>query len=204
MEIKCPLAMLLLLCLGTAAPAVACSYLGHEPHEIDPAEQGVDTEPPGQAEVLELFVEREEKSLCPGFIYLLMTPAEDDRTNPESIGYFLAVVDGNRPGNLTFAGHSSINEPVLIIPDQDPPGQAGLLMTLENDDVRSPVDFTVTVTAVDLAGNRGPASEPFRIFDRVDTGGGCGCDAAARDGDANYLFSMLLALAVVAFRVRRR
>jgi len=36
--------------------------------------------------------------MCPGFFSLSVTLAVDDRTDPESIGYFLAVVDGQGGG----------------------------------------------------------------------------------------------------------
>jgi MYXO-CTERM domain-containing protein len=104
----------------------------------------------------------------------------DDRTPKDQMGYELELVDGSPPAGLV------IPEGVSLV------GLRRLDWGDGASDHQDEFSFRLRVRAVDLAGNRGPWSEPATIEDP----GSGGCSAGA--GPAS-----LAALAVLAVRRRR-
>jgi len=155
------------------APAVAfaCSYPGNSPYQLDPDEIGLDQEPPSKVSVLDVYLGRPDDSddNCWGHsvVYLIIKPATDDRTDAEHMGYVVSKVSGSCPSGFGFNGYIEDLGPVLGYQNEE----LFLHWNDINDDGSRPLDFTLAVSAVDLAGNQGPPSDPIHIFDPGSPGG---------------------------------
>ena len=96
-----------------------------------------------------------EGGWCRGDAYATIRIVEvrDDRTRTVDLGFTVTIVDGDPPPDLYVAQY-----PIL---SRD--GGLPLFWLVRRSQRIPPVDFTVVITAIDLAGNEGPASEPIRI-----------------------------------------
>ncbi|MBM4362611.1 MAG: hypothetical protein FJ104_08010 [Deltaproteobacteria bacterium] len=148
-----------------AASALACSF---SPPEARTADATVDdgTLAPARPVVTGVTLLRGYGSECVdrggftcsdiGVVHLELAPAADDRTPPGGIGYRLVVVGGSLPEG--FFGFP--NEPFLASAE----GLWGFWVDGAND-AQEPVDFTLTLAAVDAAGNESVPSAPLRVHD---------------------------------------
>jgi len=161
----------LAICLAFA-PVVswACSYQGNSTHQLDPNEIGLDQEPPSKVSVLNVYLERPDNvdGYCWGLgaVSLIITPATDGRTDAEHMGYMVSKVSDSWPVGFGFTDNGDLG-PVRAF-DGD---ELFLYWSDINDDGSRPIDFTLAISAVDLAGNQGPPSDPIYIFDPGSPGG---------------------------------
>jgi hypothetical protein len=143
-----------------ARPAEACSPPYNVPHELDAAEQAVDTSAPSAIGGLAVDVQRgagprsdgcfggsQMTTSCDdtGFVTLTFAPATDDRTPADRMGYEVLVTSGDAPFALEGAVRSD--------------GRIVFVWSDGATDDQEALDFTLAVTPIDLAGNRGPTSE---------------------------------------------
>jgi hypothetical protein len=179
------LAALALVLVGRHA--VACSLPGPEPFTIDPSL--IDTEVPEPVTDVSFSLRRgqapqsdgcsQSASSCDDLGILTLYVTGGDAAPAESSGYLIEVVDGEAPEGLIPA------EPVraadsIVLPWVD--------AATSDQEV---VAFSITVSAVDAAGNVSDPSEPIRIYD---SGGSEGC-TVARGFLASSWPSALVALA---------
>ena len=133
-------------------------------HELDPIEKQLDHVPPSPPQMSVFSIQRGRGpnsdgsgSSCDdiGVIVLkLDQPTQDDRTLPDKIGYLWQVSDGQPPAELVPP-----SRPVRLRDD----GLLSLVWVDGATDEQEPLDFSVTVTAFDLAGNESQPSEPIHI-----------------------------------------
>lgn len=155
-----PLTIAFALLLAPGA-ALACSQPANGTLELVPGLD--DTEPPSMPVLLDHTLERAEVGLdetaeCSDFAYLnLYLTALDDQTATEDLGYELDIVDGTVPDDLIV--------PLVPVTDPDGIGDALIQLIWHDADSRSePLDFTLAIASVDLAGNTSDAAE-VRIED---------------------------------------
>ncbi|HOX47395.1 MAG TPA: hypothetical protein PK668_27625 [Myxococcota bacterium] len=180
--------------LALGGPARA-AVMGPIPHELDPVEQQLDHTPPGPVQVLSVEVHRGEdpdQSGCGwdwtedaelGSVVLRIAPPEDDRTPPERMGYRIERVGGTVPAGL--------------LPDFDVRGLGDVIYLHWEDggtDEQEPLDFDLTIRAVDLGGNVGPSVGARNVTDPGT--GGCATTSPSLAG--------LLALLAGLLALRRR
>ena len=181
--------------MATATPSHACSFAPLTMHEIDPQEAMVDTTPPAAPELAEVvFVRRPATSggcgavsSCDGSgeVGVELLPTSDDRSPPDQIGYIIEFAGGTRPENLGLP-----LEPVR-------PDESGTIWLLFSDRDQT-LDFQLSVRAVDLAGNEGPALavDVTSVEDLT-------CSATAL-GSQQLTFVLLILAALATTRIRRR
>ena len=131
--------------------AIACSLPGNSQHELDPAEQGVDVTPPAPPVILDVEIYRRPPpdachsggSSCDGsgMIALRFAASADDRTPPAELG-------------VRLEGSDLFWQQGTMRPDAD--GTIHLVF----GDAGQPLEETVTLRTVDLAGNE---SEPITV-----------------------------------------
>lgn len=197
-------ALFLLAPIFVSRPAEACSFPGPVEHEIDPAEQAIDKEPPGRVETVGVSVTRgkgPEGSGCTrrgssscddiGWITLIPAPPSDNRTPKEELGYRLRFIGGRLPDGLRIPDDARRL-------DQGEPPSLGLRWIDGSTDDQEDFDFTVMLTAIDKAGNEGPESAPIRIHH----GGSSGC-RMARGGDLGS-FALVLGALIGLGRISMR
>ena len=207
-------AAVLLSCTGllTSGAAYACSFAAPEAHELDPAEVAIDTRspaPPTNLSVARVFRGHgpncDASGVCRGTscddigsISLTWTQGGDDRTPDDSLGVRIDVVEGDGPGGVGIHGES-------VRPQT--PGSFSLSWVDGASDDQEPLDFVVSITEIDLAGNE---SEPVMV--RVTDDGGS-ADGDTTDGGSAELpvgcatlplgsapFALLLALPLLGLR----
>jgi hypothetical protein len=157
-----------LACLASPSVAEACGGL-YRGHELDPAEQRIDRQPPAAAQVsanvvrvLRRGVISDSSCANIGLIQLAFTGAKDDRTPRARIGYRITHVAGTLPDTLSLPRYAEVASPET----GDASGEMFLFTLLWGDPAtgdQAPLDFTITLTAVDLAGNESAPSAPIRI-----------------------------------------
>jgi hypothetical protein len=160
--------------------AEACSGVV-EKHELDAAEQQIDRQPPAAAQVpadvvrvLRRGMRGDGDSSCGGIglIQIVFTGAKDDRTPRGRIGYLITHVAGTLPYGLSLPRDARLATPVAGDTLQGLPRDLSevFLLTLMWPDPatsdQAPLDFTIALTAVDLAGNESAPSSPIRIRHR--------------------------------------
>ncbi len=147
--------------LLVAPAAFACSIVGNESVTPDPAEVGVDIAAPAALGPVTVNLNRgtrPEADGCGGgaatscddiaILDISFDDAIDDRTPAERMGYVVRLVAGSLPTGITLS-----DEPVRL------PG-GGLVYSFgDNSEDQDDIDFTVSITPVDLAGNEGPGTE---------------------------------------------
>ena len=170
-----------------ASDSQACSFAPLPVHMLDQAEQGVDVEAPQAPQTIDYQMLRnpETDTGCGGTVNscdgssqigLSIAGASDDRTPAGEIGYVIDVVAGDG-ANLLNLG--PLDDPVR-------PDESGTIWLMFSDSGQD-VDITLSVRAMDLAGN---VSDPVAV-DVVDSSGGC------RSGGARVGAWAPLALVVV-------
>ena len=111
-----------------------------------------------------------------GFLEIRFTPPLDDNTPAESMGYRVTWKSGQLPNGMLAPPYSTV-----FAPD-------GLIRLYWDDgatDEQEPLDFTITLTAIDAAGNEGPPSKPLHIRDAGShPPSGCGISHATRSSFA--------------------
>lgn len=200
------LALFLVALVFLSRAADACSFPGPIEHEIDPAEQAIDKEPPARTETVGVSVRRgkgpegsgcggQGSSSCDdiGSIALIPTPPSDDRTPPNELGYRLRFVGGRLPDGLR------IPDDARRLSQGEPPALDLRWIDGATDD-QEPFDFTVTLTAIDKAGNEGPESAPIRIHH---SGSSSGC-RIARGTELGSFALVLFSLTWLGRFIRRR
>ena len=161
-----------LLCFAGPSVAEPCGVLVAK-HEPNPAERELDRQPPAPVTgnvalvVRGRRVDSAVRSSCEGMgsIAIDITGAKDDRTPPERIGYRITHVAGTLPDGL------SLPSDVRLLPARRPvAGDASrevfVLSLVWGDGAtndQEEIDFTLAVTAVDLAGNESAPSPPIRV-----------------------------------------
>ncbi len=196
--------ILIAAAITSAERASACSFAPIPIHEIDPALEGVDTEPPQGAIAAQVSVLRgsgpQTEAGCPpgqsltscddlGVVTLTIQGPEDDQSGPEEIGYVVELVEGAPPGGLALPA-----EPVRL--------EGGTITLPFSDgatDEQEPFSFVIRLTAMDRAGNLGETSAPIRVG-HAGAEGGC---ATVSGGSTGSLVTFLGLLALIAL-VRRR
>ncbi len=188
-----PLAIAAAAILG-ASDAAACSIAAPTELVIDAAEQAADHTAPGQPAAVTTSVQRgkaprssgcgeQMATSCDdlGFVTIVPTAPTDDRTASADLGYRVRLVAGALPADSTLW-------PKPIVAGFG----GGLTLTWVDgaDADQEALDFTVTLAAVDRAGNEGPPSAPVRVVD-AGTSGGC---RTSRSGDALSAAGLLAAL----------
>lgn len=153
---------------GVMRSAEPCSFIGPTEHVIDDEESQVDTTRPEVPGVQLTGITRgtgPERSGCGemassscddiGVLTLEIAAPDDDRTSPDSMGYFFEF-EGTLPDGFVPP------ETALRL------GPDGFVFTWIDGtrDNQEPIDMTITVSAVDLAGNMGEASEPLEVTSR--------------------------------------
>lgn len=196
-----PAALLCALALSSRR-SEACDYGALGTHTIDPAEQAVDATPPSAISSPSYTVRRghapesdgcrETWDSCAdiGSISVHFEPPTDDRTATEELGYRVEVTSGRAPSDPTWptAPVRASNGDTLFFHWADG----------ERDDQET-LDFTLTLRAVDRAGNEGPATEV-----RIRHGGSEeGCRVAGRGVDLSW-WLIVAALGCVGLRARAR
>jgi hypothetical protein len=197
------------LCLVVAASAAtfavdmaqACSPLGYPAHTVAPAMQGIDTQAPTLAPIPEPTLTRRltddggcgPASKCPdpGGYLMLSVHAADDMSEPAEIGYRLSITEGTPPAGfrLPVPNPIAVSQPNAIF-----------LRWFEGEELEA-FDFTLSVVAVDRAGNES-APQTVHIQDPGDAGG---CRIGARrHANVGTGLIALLALAFAAHRRRAR
>lgn len=188
------LAVALAISLASGGDAVAgCLGPDNPAHTLDSDEAGVDTTPPGpiaEAAVAELVYSRKPRpwrcggndDICcdVGRLAIKVDDAADDRTPSIMMGYLVELVSGEIPAAFP-------DTPVQLV-------DGLLLHEWEND--RDPLRATLSIRAVDLAGNVGPAT-----LLEIDEAGGVGCHIADLEGSVASF--MILGLGLCLARRRR-
>jgi MYXO-CTERM domain-containing protein len=192
-------ALLLILAAAVVSavpvPARACSIAGPEPLVLDPSLQATDRQPPALTAISLVSVKRgqgSEASGCGGRgsscddlgSLGITVSATDDATAPADLGYRMTVASGKLPAGLSI--------PDFAMKAVGGPGELYLFWTDGATDDQESFDFTLTVVAVDRAGN---ASAPATLH-IVDGDSGCNVAAAARRSGASALVAALMLLAV--------
>lgn len=177
-----------------AGHASACSLAGPAPHELDPAEVGVDVTPPTPPRAVATVTRSEttNSAQCGGFgtITLTIVDAADDRTPREELGFRVVIEGGKVPPDMhvldepqrLFAGKNLF----LHFSDPDPDDQESFA-------------FQLRLISVDLAGNE---SEPSEVIGASDPGGS-GC-ALARGTRPSAWPGVLFAVVLAALALRRK
>lgn len=185
--------------ISGARPTQACSFLAPRGFEGDTAlDDG--TSPPTAPMDLSYEINRgvggqqsgcsQESTSCDdiGKIEIRLGTAQDDRTPVEAIGYRIELVSGQFPAGKLLP-HLAVFAP------------EGMIVATWADgatDEQEPIDFSITITAIDAAGNTSAPSEILRIHDE---GNSPGCRVAS--ASSTQLVWITLGLAVVWFRRRR-
>jgi|SRR5262245_17758268 len=144
--------------------AEACSFIVPK-HELDATEQRLDHQPPGQVVATLVSIGRgrapgPNANSCDdlGTIRIELLRFEDDRTPQEKLGYVVKLAEGTLPEHWLLQ-----DTPYRILPDRDGRLRFTLVWIDGATDEQEPIDFSLVVSAVDLAGNEGPPSLPIRI-----------------------------------------
>ncbi len=161
------------LCGSHAQFARACSMAPPTPHTLDPAAQTTDATAPGIPSATVASIRRgkgpetnyssctQSASSCDDLGSIrLQVSAQDDQTPVDKLGYQIALASGQLPSSMT-------------LPTGAVRTQGGTLLFVWIDgakDDQESISFSLTISAVDLAGNIGPATT-VEIHD----GGSGGC-----------------------------
>jgi hypothetical protein len=183
-----------------AADARACSYGIPSPHVVDPAMQAIDHVPPTLPPLGAPQFTRGKDPQRSGCGYsasscddigsvVIRVGATDDNTPPEQLGFRMSVEAGSLPEGVTL-----LNGAVKSFGD--------LLVLNWVDGARDdqePIEFTLRVVAIDLAGNES-APQTVRVSDDP---GGCTI-APARRPSSGLAFVAAAALLLATRRHRGR
>ena len=179
------------------ADARACSLAGPTPHVIDPSMQATDQAPPTLPPLPSARVTRGKptvgcgsRSTCDDIGTIgIAVDATDDVTPAERIGYRLTLESGQPPSALILP--TDAVEPVS--------GELVLVWDDIADGRTEDFNFTLRITAVDLAGNE---SDPQRL--PISTGTGTACAVAGAPTPGGELATLVASALALAMRWRRR
>jgi len=195
-------ALIIAIVAGAAsipAPARACSSAGPTPHVVDPAMQATDQMPPTLPPPGAPRITRGKGAQGVGCtasasscddIGSIVIPvrATDDNTPPAQIGFRMSVEDGSLPSGLTLPSGAV-----------KPWGDVLVLNWVDGaSDDQEPIDFTLRVVAIDLAGNE---SAPQTVRVSNDPGG---CTIAPARRPYSALAFVATAVSLLATRRWRR
>lgn len=180
--------------VATEPSATACSIASPRPLVLDP--QSTDTTPPGVPTATVTSIRRGKgpegcsSSSCDdlGRIDIALT-AEDDQVAADKLGFQVEVSDGNPPSGLRVP-----SGPVLASG-----GHLYLHWVDGNSDEQESISFTVSIRAVDLAGNTSP---PATV--NVSDGGSGGCRLGGRRLGSSWATTVVLLVVAVSCLRRRR
>jgi hypothetical protein len=188
--------------LLTPALSFGCGLIMLTEHDLDPAEQGIDVTPPHAPAVFELSITRGRgpQRGCGGEtmatscddigLVTLSVSADDDRTAKDETGYRIELASGKLPDGL-------------LLPEQAVRASGGGQLTLHwadgATDDQEAIDFSLAITAVDLAGNESTTATTVKI---TDAGGFM--QLARRLGPRLPLVALLFGLAMRRRAFRRR
>lgn len=183
------LSAVLALLVLPAGDAAACDFANYIPHVVsaDPD----DTVAPGKPRIESIAVRRGEHeadgfSCEPLGTITLRVVATDDRSAGSDIGYQVRFAGGELPAGLTIP-----DEPIA------PQDNGDMFLSWVDAEFEYPLEFSITIAAVDAAGNVGPASPPIALADP----GSSGCQAG---GPASTGGALAIGILAVAFARRRR
>ncbi len=181
-------------CLCIAMPSSACTIPGPEPHTTSPNPS--DTTPPAQVTDVGVSIQRgrgpersgcsESATSCDGIGMLrihIATPPQDDHTPSTRIGYLLRLAAGSLPKGVslpTQAIRSSAGDELAISWSDDA------------TDEQEALDFELTLTPVDEAGNEGPVSGPI-VVRHGGTSEGCVATRGSVNGGTGVALVLLFA-----------
>jgi hypothetical protein len=179
--------------------AQACDLRGDSFHTIDPALQGVDSQPPTLAPIGEVMIHRGhdpesrgciDSGICGEFLgsFSIAVQATDDIAPAERIGYRVSVASGTPPQGFHM---------------RDPIRANGSLWVWWNDGAtgdQEAFDFTLSLVAIDEAGNES-AAQTVHI---QDGGSGGGCRIGGRRSSTGGVVAAALLAITAAARRRRR
>ena len=179
------------------ADARACSLAGPTPHVIDPSMQATDQAPPTLPPLPNARVTRGNptvgcgsRSTCDDIGTIgIAVGATDDVTPAERIGYRLTLESGALPSSLTLP--TDAVEPMS--------GELVLVWDDIADGRIEDFNFTLRITAVDLAGNE---SDPQLL--PISTGTGTACAVAGAPTSGGELAAFVASALALAMRRRRR
>jgi hypothetical protein len=182
----------------TPTPARACSKVAPAPHVVDETLQATDQTPPVLPPLAAPRITRgkgPEPSGCGSAAsscddlgeIAFHAQATDDTTPAAKIGYLFTLEAGSLP-------------PGLALPGAVEPFAGGLAFGWIDGatDDQEPIDFTVRVVALDLAGNES-APQMVRVTDGSGSSGGCAF-ARPRAPSRGLAFAALAALLLAARR----
>ena len=185
------------LLVGSAAlvPATAgaCLFASPEPHRLNAAEIGIDVHAPDTVDHTSVLITRGRGPVCvngacastscddKGIVSLQFSPASDDRTSLESMGYRAVLLEGSLPDTL------SLSENAVLGPER-----LNLLWIDGATAEQEPLDFTLGLIAIDLAGNESALAEVRVVDDGRRTA--TGCAVSARSESPMSLCAVLLLL----------
>ena len=156
------------VCLADSSVAEACGVV-YQRHELDAAEQQIDRQPPAPAQVPADVVRvlrrgTKSDSSCDsiGLIQIEFTSAKDDRTPRARIGYRITHVAGTLPYGLSLPRDARLANPVAGDVSREV-FRLELAWTDSATGDQDALDFTLALTAVDLAGNESAPSSPIRV-----------------------------------------
>jgi hypothetical protein len=176
--------------------------MANQPHTLDAQAQVSDSTPPGVPTVSVESIHRgkgpqgsgcsQSASSCDdiGTVSLLVS-ATDDQSSAENIGYRIELASGTLPSGLTLPSGA-----VRAL------GGGSLVMVWidGNTDQQEALSFSLTIRAVDLAGNVG---QPATI-QISDPGSGSGCTVAGHGLTLGWPSTAAIILGVFLLRRRRR
>jgi hypothetical protein len=180
-------------------PVRACSVVGPQPFEIDAAMAATDRQPPALTGLAVTNVKRGRApentgcgstgTSCDDLGWIGILPAvTDDHTPAGQLGYLVSLVRGQLPEGLALPPQT------FALPG---PNREMTLFWLDgNTDDQESFDFTLSVVAIDLAGNE---SAPMQVHIGND-GKGCSVTWFRRPTTA----ALTLALLALATLTRRR
>jgi len=180
----------------------ACDSAGPTPFAVDPALQGIDQQPPALGVVSVVRVQRGKgpqwegcsygAGSCDGAGYIVLGgAATDDMTEVDRIGYRFTLVEGTPPSRFT------VPPPTFLPTVFD--GQIWLEWDDGASDDQESFDFTLSLVAIDVAGNE---SAP-RMVRIADDAGGCTVAAWSRSPRTQGVPIVLLASVTMFVRRRR-
>jgi hypothetical protein len=166
--------------LCAPAPARACSIAAPTAHVVDPAMQATDQMAPTLSPIPAPTIGRGfapggcsgSSSSCDDIGVIQIQPkATDDMTPAEQIGFRITLAGGTLPAGLTLPADAIDLTPGYPI--------VGLIWVDGATNDQDPVDFTLSIVAVDRAGNE---SAPQTVVVHDDGGGSGGSSCQLSSG----------------------
>jgi hypothetical protein len=174
--------------LCAPAPARACSVAAPTAHVVDPAMEVTDQMAPTLSPISAPVIGRGfapggcsgSSSSCDDIGVIQIEPkATDDMTPTEKIGFRVTLADGTLPAGLTLPADA------IDLPAGYP--FVGLTWVDGATNNQDPLDFTLSIVAVDLAGNESAAQTVVVHDDGGGSGGSASCQlSAARSGGSGH------------------